>query len=90
MNKNEIVKELSNSTKFTQKDCKIMLNNFAQIVGSALKNGEVINILGFGKFEVRHKNERKTYNPITKTNIIIPATKVPIFKAGKSLKQSII
>ncbi len=89
MNKNEVVKKLASSTNFTQKDCKIMLNNFSQIISSALKNGETINILGFGKFEVRHKNERKTYNPITKSNIIIPATKVPIFKAGKALKQSI-
>ena len=89
MNKNEMIKKLASSCALTQKDCRKVLNNFAELVGAELKNGDSINILGFGKFGVRYKNERKTYNPITKSNITIPATKVPFFKPGKSLKQSI-
>ena len=89
MNKNEIIKKLANDSNLTQKDCRTILNNFAELVGDALRTGETINLLGFGKFDVRYKNERKTYNPITKSNIIIPATKVPFFKPGKTLKQSI-
>lgn len=89
MNKNEIIKRLASESKVTQKDCRKILNNFAELVGNSLRTGETINLLGFGKFDVRYKNERKTYNPITKSNIIIPATKVPFFKPGKTLKQSI-
>ena len=90
MNKNDIVKSLASGCRLTQKDCKMVLDKFAELIGNGLKKGDSINILGFGKFSVKYKNERKTYNPITKSNIIIPATKVPCFKPGKVLKQSII
>ena len=89
MNKNEFVRSLSKESSMSQKDCKILLNSFANLVAKSLKNGDSINILGFGKFDVKYKNERKTYNPITKSNITIPATKVPFFKAGKTLKEAI-
>ena len=89
MNKNELIKSLSKESSLSQKDCKRLLNSFANLVAQSLKNGDPINILGFGKFDVKLKRERKTYNPITKSNIIIPASKVPFFRAGKTLKEAI-
>lgn len=89
MNKNEIVRNISKDCKLTQKDCKTVLDGFANLVASVLRNGDSISLLGFGKFNVKYKNARKTYNPLTKSNITIPASKVPVFKAGKTLKQAI-
>ncbi|WP_029688365.1 HU family DNA-binding protein, partial [Thermoanaerobacter sp. A7A] len=53
----------------------------------ALKNGDKVQLVGFGTFEVRERAERKGRNPQTKEEITIPASKAPIFKAGKALKD---
>jgi DNA-binding protein HU-beta len=57
-------------------------------VGESLSKGEKVVLVDFGTFEVRHRKERKGRNPKTNTEIFIPATKVPVFKAGKGLKLS--
>ncbi len=89
MNKLEIIRSLSKKSSISQKDCKLVLDKFAELVADSLRDGESISLFGFGKFDVKFKNARKTYNPITKSNIIIPASKVPVFRAGKNLKQAI-
>ena len=53
----------------------------------ALKNGEKVQLVGFGTFEVRQRAARKGRNPQTKAEIKIPASKAPVFKAGKALKD---
>lgn len=89
MNKSELIKELSKKCSLTQKDCNNCLNALMGLVKSTLKNGDDINLVGFGKFDVKNKNARTTYNPITKSKITIPASKLPYFKAGKGLKEAI-
>ena len=89
MNKAQLVKELSKECKLTQKDCNDCLTALTTLVQRTLRNGDNINLVGFGKFEVKHRNSRKTYNLQTKRNIIVPASKTPYFKPGKTFKSAI-
>ncbi len=58
-------------------------------VEEALKGGDKVSLVGFGTFEVRSRAARKGLNPQTKKEISIPASRVPAFKAGKQLKDSV-
>ena len=87
MNKQEFVKEISKKSKLTQKDCNSCLNAITQIIQSTLKHGYNINLVGFGKFEVKHRMARRSFNPQTKKINLIPASVVPSFKPGKTLKS---
>ena len=87
MNKAEFVKEISKQSKLTQKDCNNCLNAITQIIQKSLKRGDNINLVGFGKFEVKHRMARRSFNPQTKKVNMIPASKVPSFKPGKTLKN---
>lgn len=87
MNKQEFVKEISKKSKLTQKDCNSCLNAITQIIQSTLKHGDNINLVGFGKFEVKHRMARRSFNPQTKKINLIPASVVPSFKPGKTLKS---
>ncbi len=89
MNKAELVKNLSKTSKLTQKECGNCLNALMQIVTNTLKQGDNINLIGFGKFQVKNKNARKAFNPQTKSEITLPASKLPYFKPAKNLKQAI-
>ena len=61
----------------------------SDIIAESLKNGEKVQIVGFGAFEVKERPARKARNPKTGEDIPIPATKVPAFKAGKALKDAV-
>lgn len=89
MNKLEFVKEIAKVSKLTQKDCNNCLNAITQIIQSTLKHGDNVNLVGFGKFEVKHRMARRSFNPQTKRINLIPATCVPSFKPGKTLKSVI-
>lgn len=89
MNKAEFIKELSKKTKLTQKDCLNCLNAITNLVSETLKSGEDVMLVGFGKFEVKYRKARKSFNPYTKKQMIVPASKVPHFKAGKAFKEAI-
>lgn len=89
MNKMELIKKISAECSLTQKDCATVLNALTELVGKTLRSGENINLIGFGKWEVRHRKPRNTYNPITRKQVKLPETKLPVFKAGKTLKQAI-
>ncbi len=58
-------------------------------IGDALASGERVQLVGFGSFEVRERAERVGRNPRTREEILIPACKVPAFKAGKTLKDKV-
>lgn len=60
-----------------------------EAVMDSLKNGEKVQLIGFGNFEVRERSARKGRNPQTGEEIEIPASKVPAFKPGKALKDSV-
>ena len=80
MNKNLLVKEISKSTNLTQKDCKLCLNAFIDIVNNSLKQGDIVSINGFGKFNVKTRKSRVGFNPKTREKIVIPNKNVVNFK----------
>ena len=89
MNKNEFVDQLANNAGMPKKDAERFLNSFVNTATTALNNGEKIQLVGFGTFEVKERAERKGRNPKTGEEITIPASKNPSFKAGKALKDSV-
>ena len=87
MNKAELIAKIAEESKLTKKAAEATLDAFVVSVESALKNGEKVQLVGFGTFEVRQRAARKGRNPQTKAEIKIPASKAPVFKAGKALKD---
>ena len=82
--KADLVKELSEKTSMGQKDVKTLLDGMLESVSSHLKQGDKVQLTGFGTFEVRERKARTGVKPGTGEKIEIPASKVPAFKAGKA------
>jgi DNA-binding protein HU-beta len=89
MNKAELVTKIAEKSGLTKKDAEKALSAFVDVVQEALKQGDKVQLVGFGTFEIRERAERKGRNPQTKEEITIPATKAPVFKAGAELKKSV-
>ncbi|RBP35559.1 bacterial nucleoid protein Hbs [Garciella nitratireducens DSM 15102] len=87
MNKSELITSMTEKSGLSKKDAEKALNSFIESVQEALVNGDKVQLVGFGSFEVRERAERKGRNPQTKEEMIIPASKAPVFKAGKALKD---
>ena len=87
MNKSDLVAAMAAKTGDTKKSAEETLNAFIDVVTDALVKGEKVQLVGFGSFEVRKRAARKGRNPQTKEEIKIPASKAPVFKAGKALKD---
>ena len=87
MNKAELVAAMAAKTGESKKATEAAVNAFAEVVSEALKGGDKVQLVGFGSFEVRKRAARKGRNPQTKEEIKIPASKAPVFKAGKALKD---
>ena len=87
MNKSELIAAIAAKTGETKKDAEATLNAFIDVVTEALVKGDKVQLVGFGTFEVRKRAARKGRNPQTKEEIKIPASKAPVFKAGKALKE---
>lgn len=90
MNKTDLVGQVAVKTGMTKKDVEKVVNAFLGTVEGTLKDGNKVQLVGFGTFEVRERKARKGRNPQTGQEINIPATKVPAFKAGKALKNSVV
>ncbi len=89
MNKAELVEAMAKLTKLSKTDCKDCLEALVKTVGSTLKQGKSVVLTGFGTFSVMKRKSRTGMNPVTKKKMIIPAKKVPKFKAGKALKTQV-
>ena len=89
MNKNELIEELSDKTGFTKSDTKKFIDKYVEVISKALKKGRDVQLVGFGTFKVTKRKARTGRNPQTGKEIKIPAKKVPAFKAGKALKDSV-
>ncbi|NLF45592.1 MAG: HU family DNA-binding protein [Syntrophomonadaceae bacterium] len=90
MNKTELVGQVAAKTGMTKKDVEKVVSAFFATVEESLKEGDKVQLVGFGTFEVRERKSRKGRNPQTGEEINIPATRVPAFKAGKVLKDSVV
>lgn len=87
MNKAELVAAVAAKTGDTKKAAEASVDAIVAAIKEALKKGEKVQLVGFGSFEVRKRAARKGRNPQTKEEIKIPASKAPVFKAGKALKD---
>jgi DNA-binding protein HU-beta len=89
MNKKQLIDQMVEHTDSPKSEVEMHLEAFTAIISEALKAGEEVQIPGFGKFYVRDQKAREGRNPQSGEKMKIPASKVPAFKAGKSLKDSI-
>ena len=89
MNKTELINAIAAEAELSKKDAGKALDAFVEVVTRSLKNDEKVQLIGFGTFEVRERAARKVHNPQTGEEIQIQAAKVPAFKAGKALKETI-
>lgn len=89
MNKGELVTELAKKTELSRKDAEKALNAFVDTVSDSLAKGDKIQLIGFGTFEVKNRPARVARNPRTGEEIKIAASKAPVFKAGKGLKDKV-
>ena len=87
MNKSELIAAIAAKTGETKKNAEASLNALIDVVTESLAKGDKVQLVGFGSFEVRKRAARKGRNPQTKEEIKIPASKAPVFKAGKALKD---
>ena len=87
MNKSELIAAMADKTGETKKNAEASLNALIDVITEALVEGDKVQLVGFGSFEVRKRAARKGRNPQTKEEIKIPASKAPVFKAGKALKD---
>ena len=89
MNKRDLVSVVADNTGLSKKDTEKAVSAVFQGIECSLKKGEKVQLVGFGTFEVRKRAARIGHNPKTKKPMQIPASKVPAFKAGKALKDSV-
>ena len=89
MNKAELISAVAASAEVSKKDAEAVITAALETITAALKEGEKVQLVGFGSFEVKKRAARIGRNPKTKESIEIPASVVPVFKAGKALKDSV-
>ncbi|GIO11694.1 DNA-binding protein HU 1 [Cohnella xylanilytica] len=89
MNKTELIAKVSELTDLSKKDATSAVDAVFDVISEALQNGDKVQLVGFGNFEVRERSARKGRNPQTGVEIEIPAGKIPAFKPGKALKEGI-
>ena len=89
MNKNELIAAMAEKSGLTKKDSAAALEAFTASVEEQLKAGDKVQLVGFGSFEVKERAARTGINPQTKKPVEIAASKAPVFKAGKALKDAL-
>lgn len=87
MNKTELIAAVAEKAEMSKKDAEKAVAGVVEAISDALAAGDKVQIVGFGTFEVRAREARTGKNPRTGEAVAIPASKVPAFKAGKSLKD---
>ena len=89
MNKTELIAIAAENAGMTKKDTERVLNAAIDAITAALMKGEKVQLSGFGTFETKDREARIGRNPHTKETVEIPATKVPVFKASKALRDNV-
>ena len=87
MNKAELIAAVAEKSGLSKKDSEAAVNATLDVITAALQDADKVQLIGFGSFEVKSRAARTGRNPKTKEAIEIPASKVPVFKAGKALKD---
>ena len=89
MNKVQLVEAVAAAGKLTKKEAEVAVKAVTDSIVEALKNGDKVQLVGFGTFEVKTREAHAGRNPATGESIMIPASKHPTFSAGKSLKDAL-
>ena len=89
MNKSELIEKVAQEAGLTKKDTEKAVNKVFDVISEELAKGEKVQLIGFGTFETRERAAREGRNPSTGEVIKIEATRIPAFKAGKSLKEKV-
>ena len=89
VNKADLVAAIATNAELSKKDADKALAAAIGIITETLAKGDKVQLVGFGTFEARQRAERKGKNPQTGAEVLIPAAKVPVFKAGKAFKESV-
>ncbi|KAF5063098.1 HU family DNA-binding protein [Oscillibacter ruminantium] len=89
MNKAELINAVAAKTEVSKKETEAVIAATLDAITAAMQQGDKVQLVGFGSFEVKNRAERIGRNPKTKEEIKIPASKIPSFKAGKALKDSV-
>lgn len=89
MNKTELIKKVAEVTGVTKKDTEKVVNGVLETIQDVLESEDSVAILGFGTFLVRQREAREGRNPKTGEPIMIPASKVVVFRPGKTLKETV-
>lgn len=89
MNRQDLIIKIAGEAGVTKKAANLALNAVIDGITLALEKGDKVSLVGFGTFKVNKRNARTGVNPQTKAKIQIPARKVPVFKAGKKLKDAV-
>jgi len=89
MNKAELINAAAERAGLSKKDTEAVLNAVIDVISESLAEGDKVQLVGFGAFEVKDRAARTGRNPKTKEPIEIPASKVPVFKPGRALKDAV-
>lgn len=89
MNKNELIANIAEKSELSKVQAKAALEQVVASITESLKDGEPVQLIGFGTFKVNHRAARMGRNPQTGAEIQIKAANVPAFVAGKSLKEAV-
>jgi DNA-binding protein HU-beta len=89
MNKEELIEKVAKSSGFTKKNAEKAVTSVLDSIFEALTQNEKVQLIGFGNFAVRDREARKGRNRITGEEVELPADKVPVFAAGKDLKEAL-
>jgi DNA-binding protein HU-beta len=89
LTKTELIDKVAEKTKLTKKTSAKAIEAIVGAISGSLVKGNKVQLVGFGSFEVKKREARKGRNPQTGVEIKIPARKVPVFRAGKALKEAV-
>ncbi len=89
MNKAELINAVAEKAGLSKKDTEGAVNAVIDVITASLTEGDKVQLVGFGAFEVKTRAARTGRNPQNGKEIPIPASKMPVFKAGKALKDAV-
>ena len=89
MNKTELIASVAGKTGMTKKDTEAAIKSMLDAIEDALKKGDKVQLMGFGSFEIHERAARMGKNPRTGESVTIPASRTPVFKAGKAFKEAV-
>ncbi|UOF89735.1 HU family DNA-binding protein [Fodinisporobacter ferrooxydans] len=89
MNKTDLIQQVSEKADLTKKDASKAVDAVFDSIVQALSEGDSVQLIGFGSFEIRERSARKGRNPRTGEEITIEASRIPAFKAGKAFRDTV-